>query len=152
MKKQMIYIIILVAFIIFIITLLIIELTKSNESIGILTDKMADVQYSYNEERVVIDGDKASFEGDNETIATINYILMFYINGEIIKINAGTFSAKVSIAYNNDAAYKELMSNHSEPPFYTYSKIDEEYLIKTTKIFNKLIDLTPTSSIKVEIR
>lgn len=115
---------------------LIVEFNSTRTFMGRLSSKFPEVHYTHDEERTTMhtDGDGIttfSTSGSDETVAHINYKLNFYDmnTGKLRSVSAGSYSARVPYIRADAMAYQRLMANHSEPAHYTYTKVNEEYLI-----------------------
>jgi hypothetical protein len=125
-----------VLLVVLLIVWLIVEYNSTRTFMGRLSSKFPEVHYTHDEETTVIRTDaegntSISTSGSDETVAHIRYMLNFYDmnTGKLRSVSAGNFSARVPYVRADAMAYQRLMANHSEPAHYTYTKVNEEYLI-----------------------
>lgn len=114
----------------------IVEFTSTRTFQGRLSSKHPEVYYTHDEETTSIHTDaegnvSITTSGSDETVAHISYKLNFYDmnTGKLRSVSAGHFSARVPYIRADAMAYQRLMANHSEPAHYTYTRVNEEYLV-----------------------
>jgi hypothetical protein len=68
------------------------------------------------------------------------------------EITTGTSRGRVPYVRADAAALQALAMNDTEPPHYTYAKMNTEYLVKVSGwlLDGSIEDMTPMSSIKAE--
>jgi hypothetical protein len=119
--------------------LVIMECSHSRTFYGRLNDKTCEINYAYDEERTVMHTDDdgnvtIEIEGDDSTTAIMSWKLNFFSDGEVRSINVKTVSYTVYRRGNNaeQEALNMLKSTYEEPPLYTHTKPNKDYIVKVS--------------------
>lgn len=121
--------------------------------VGTLVSKEAPITFSYDEERTYYD-DKGNrhTSGDDETIAHKKYLLTFYADGEMRTVTAGGSRGRTPRVRREDLALAALAANDVEPPTYTHSRLNVEYVVKVSGwlLDGTVEEVTPLSAVRLE--
>lgn len=145
--------VLLVLVVVLLVIWMIMEFACSRTFVGTLVSKETPISFSYDEEEVTYDDKgRRHTSGDDETIAYKKYLLTFYCDGKMREVTAGSSRGRTPNVRRNDLALAALYQNDVEPPHYTYSKMNTEYLVKVSGwlLDGTVEDLTPLASIKAE--
>lgn len=129
------------------------EFCSTRTFVGTLVSKETPITFTYDEERLTID-DKGhvSTTGDDETIAHKRYLLTFYCEGEMRTVTAGGSRGRTPYVRREDLALAALAANDVEPPTYTHSKLNVEYIVKVSGwlLDGTVEEVTPLSAVRLE--
>jgi len=133
------------------------EFACTRTFVGTVVSKDSTITFSHDERETHIRTDKegnvkVTHSGTDETIAYKKYIVTFYCEGKMREITTGTSRGRVPYVRADAAALQALAMNDTEPPHYTYAKMNTEYLVKVSGwlLDGSIEDMTPMSSIKAE--